>query len=98
MLVVALIMIFITVYNFFMTPDPEIEQEYINSNANHKGSFAEVFTTFFQKKQIGLILTFILVYRLGESQLIKMQSIQYNNLVSRFSKVPVKSLNWLTPI
>jgi PAT family beta-lactamase induction signal transducer AmpG len=72
MLVVALIMIFITVYNFFMTPDPEIEQEYIKSNANHKGSFAEVFTTFFQKKQIGLILTFILVYRLGESQLIKM--------------------------
>jgi PAT family beta-lactamase induction signal transducer AmpG len=72
MLVVALIMIFITVYNFFMTPDPEIEQEYIKSNANHKGSFAEVFTSFFQKKQIGLILTFILVYRLGESQLMKM--------------------------
>ena len=72
MLVVALIMIFITVYNFFMTPNPEIEQEYIKSNANHKGSFAEVFTSFFQKKQIGLILTFILVYRLGESQLMKM--------------------------
>ncbi|MFY8112198.1 MFS transporter [Flavobacterium sp.] len=74
MLVVALIMIFITVYNFFMTPDPEIEQEYIKSNANHKGSFTEVFATFFQKKQIGLILTFILVYRLGESQLMKMLS------------------------
>ncbi|VXB70821.1 AmpG permease [Flavobacterium sp. 9R] len=74
MLVVALIMIFITVYNFFMTPNPEIEQEYIKSNANHKGSFTEVFVTFFQKKQIGLILTFILVYRLGESQLMKMLS------------------------
>ncbi|MCZ8229116.1 MFS transporter [Flavobacterium sp.] len=74
MLVVALIMIFITVYNFFMTPNPEIEQEYIKSNANHKGSFTEVFATFFQKKQIGLILTFILVYRLGESQLMKMLS------------------------
>lgn len=72
MLVVALIMIFITVYNFFMTPNPEIEQEYIKSNANHKVSFTDVFATFFQKKQIGLILTFILVYRLGESQLMKM--------------------------
>lgn len=74
MLVVALIMIFITVYNFFMTPNPEVEQEYIKSNANHKVSFTEVFATFFQKKQIGLILTFILVYRLGESQLMKMLS------------------------
>lgn len=72
MLVVASIMVFITVYNFFMTPNPEVEEEYLRSNANHKASFTEVFVTFFQKKQIGLILTFILVYRLGESQLMKM--------------------------
>jgi MFS transporter, PAT family, beta-lactamase induction signal transducer AmpG len=37
-------------------------------------SFARVFYTFFKKKQIGLALGFVLMYRLGESQLVKMAS------------------------
>src|SRR5690606_20230988 len=36
--------------------------------------FMEVFITFFKKKQIGWALLFILTYRLGESQLVKMAS------------------------
>ncbi len=69
MIVVALIMAFLTVYNFFTTPKVEETKETENT---HKVSFGEVFAAFFQKKQIGIILAFILLFRLGESQLLKM--------------------------
>jgi PAT family beta-lactamase induction signal transducer AmpG len=69
MIVVALIMAFLTVYNFFTTPKVEETKE---TESTHKVSFGEVFATFFQKKQIGIILAFILLFRLGESQLLKM--------------------------
>ena len=39
--------------------------------AKEKGFF-EVFTTFFKKKGMGMALAFILFFRLGESQLVKM--------------------------
>ncbi|PWA10445.1 MFS transporter [Flavobacterium laiguense] len=69
MIVVALIMAFLTVYNFFTTPKVE---EITTAETEPKVSFGEVFATFFQKKQIGIILAFILLFRLGESQLLKM--------------------------
>ncbi|WP_264563813.1 MFS transporter [Flavobacterium sp. N3904] len=69
MIVVALIMAFLTIYNFFTTPKVEESTE---TETTHKVSFGEVFATFFQKKQIGLVLAFILLFRLGESQLLKM--------------------------
>nr|WP_315252443.1 MFS transporter [uncultured Flavobacterium sp.] len=69
MIVVALIMAFLTIYNFFTTPKVEETKE---TESTHKVSFGEVFATFFQKKQIGIILAFILLFRLGESQLLKM--------------------------
>jgi PAT family beta-lactamase induction signal transducer AmpG len=69
MIVVALIMAFLTIYNFFTTPKVE---ETTTTETEPKVSFGEVFATFFQKKQIGIILAFILLFRLGESQLLKM--------------------------
>jgi len=73
MIYVGLLMAFITVYNFIFTPKNEV-----NAVKNHKEipnqSFGTIFVSFFKKKQIGLILTFILVFRLGESQLLKMLS------------------------
>ena len=69
MIVVALIMALLTIYNFFTTPKVE---EIAEAEPTHKASFSEVFATFFQKKQIGLVLAFILLFRLGESQLLKM--------------------------
>jgi MFS family permease len=69
MIVVALIMAFLTIYNFFTTPKVE---EITTAKTETKVSFGEVFATFFQKKQIGIILAFILLFRLGESQLLKM--------------------------
>lgn len=69
MIIVGLIMVFLTIYNYFSTPKTEL---IIESGAKEEKNFATVFASFFKKKQIGLVLTFILLFRLGESQLLKM--------------------------
>ena len=73
MIFVGLLMTFITIYNFIFTPKNEINASESKDKAHHQ-SFGTIFISFFQKKQIGLILAFILVFRLGESQLLKMLS------------------------
>ena len=70
MIIVALIMAFLTIYNFFTTP--KVEETKAITETENKQSFGVVFKTFFQKKQIGIVLAFILLFRLGESQLLKM--------------------------
>lgn len=71
MIAVGLLMTLITIYNYFSTPKTE-KVIVKNSVEAQKASFASVFASFFQKKQIGLVLAFILLFRLGESQLLKM--------------------------
>jgi len=73
MIFVGLLMTFITAYNYFSTPKTEINAGEKPKSHDHQ-NFASIFITFFQKKQIGLVLSFILLFRLGESQLIKMLS------------------------
>ncbi|MCI4443392.1 MAG: MFS transporter [Lentimicrobium sp.] len=72
MVIVAFIMTVITIYNYFSTPRIETKRLEEPSESTPKISFVAVFLSFFQKKQIGLVLSFILLFRLGESQLLKM--------------------------
>jgi PAT family beta-lactamase induction signal transducer AmpG len=72
MIFVGLLMTLITVYNFFATPKNEIAASNTSQESHSKANFLTVFASFFQKKQIGLALSFILLFRLGESQLLKM--------------------------
>ncbi|WP_338408593.1 MFS transporter [uncultured Flavobacterium sp.] len=72
MVIVGFIMAVITIYNYFSTPKIETTNTEKKSQSTPKVSFGAVFSSFFQKKQIGLILSFILLFRLGESQLLKM--------------------------
>ena len=72
MIIVGLIMTLLTIYNYFATPKTEIATPLKDSKKTSNASFGAVFASFFQKKQIGLILAFILLFRLGESQLLKM--------------------------
>ena len=69
MIFVGIIMSILTVYNYFATPKAEIP---IKAGETEEKNFGKVFGSFFKKKQIGLILAFILLFRLGESQLLKM--------------------------
>ena len=65
----AFLMLALTGANFFTTPKYESESDFV---AERPGSFLQVFATFFKKKNISIALAFVLTYRLGESQLVKM--------------------------
>ncbi|WP_299799115.1 MFS transporter [uncultured Maribacter sp.] len=67
----AFLMLIMTVANFFVTPKYESES---TEEKEKPAGFLEVFATFFKKPGIGIALAFILTYRLGESQLVKMTS------------------------
>ena len=67
----ALLMFVLTLINFFATPKFE------SSEAIEKqkpAGFFEVFSSFFKKKGMGMALAFVLFFRLGESQLVKMSA------------------------
>ncbi|MDT0607022.1 MFS transporter [Croceitalea rosinachiae] len=71
MLAAGVLMLVLTISNFFATP------KYESSDAIEKQKatgFFEVFKSFFTKPNIGIALAFILFFRLGESQLVKMAS------------------------
>ncbi|WP_366183033.1 MFS transporter [Flavobacterium ovatum] len=72
MIIVGLLMAILTIYNYFSTPKTEVANTSEASYSDSKKNFFVVFASFFQKKQIGIILAFILLFRLGESQLLKM--------------------------
>jgi PAT family beta-lactamase induction signal transducer AmpG len=70
MIIVAGLMLVLTLINWITTPN--IKEERITKE--EQPSFGKVFATFFTKNNIGLSLSFVLLYRLGESQLVKMAS------------------------
>ncbi|WP_088342100.1 MFS transporter [Robiginitalea sediminis] len=61
------LMLLLTVGNYFATPPYEEE-----GKSEKPAGFLDVFRSFFAKPNIGWALAFILTYRLGESQLVKM--------------------------
>lgn len=69
MICTALLMLILTVANFFTTPKFESSDAIALQKPE---SFFQVFSSFFRKPHIGMALAFILTYRLGESQLVKM--------------------------
>jgi len=73
--VAALFFIF-TFYHKNILPFPLTDENRIKRNFSEvTKSFADTFISFFKKKQIILIIFFILLYRLGEGQLAKMTSL-----------------------
>lgn len=71
MICAALLMLILTISNFFVTP--KFESSEAITLEKPKG-FLEVFVSFFNKPGMGMALAFILFFRLGESQLVKMAS------------------------
>lgn len=71
MICAALLMLILTISNFFVTP--KFESSEAITLEKPKG-FLEVFVSFFNKPGMGIALAFILFFRLGESQLVKMAS------------------------
>ncbi|QBA64554.1 MFS transporter [Muriicola soli] len=71
MIAAAGLMLLFTVSNAIFCPKFESSKAIVLDKPN---SFLEVFTSFFKKPGIGMALAFILFFRLGESQLVKMAS------------------------
>ncbi len=62
------------VYHKFMLPVPAIDSVRAHRNNADSVSFAEVIRAYFSQDKIGIILAFILFYRLGEAMLLKLVS------------------------
>ncbi|MEX0315091.1 MAG: MFS transporter [Allomuricauda sp.] len=71
MICAAVLMLILTISNFFTAPKFELSS---GITREKPAGFLDVFISFFKKKQIWVALAFILTYRLGESQLVKMAS------------------------
>ena len=71
--ILAVIYALFALYHTFALPKPIFDkQQKFSSDKNIFTGFAETFKTFFVKKDIWLILFFLLTYRLGESQLVRL--------------------------
>ncbi len=68
--VLAALMIVSFVYHRFVLPYPETDKAAASGNFGKE--FLRTFVLFFKKKNIGVILGFLLLYRLGEAQLVKL--------------------------
>ncbi|HTX22241.1 MAG TPA: MFS transporter [Candidatus Aquilonibacter sp.] len=58
-------------YHRFVLPRPPLDRPKISPAENFTDEFWKTFVAFFQKPKIILLLLFLLLYRLGEAQLIK---------------------------
>ena len=73
--VLAGVFILIMIYHRYILPRPDSDTSSSKTNASEIfHEFGITFESFFQKKEILIALTFMLVYRLGESMLVKIAS------------------------
>lgn len=71
-IILACMFILFSFYHRFILPYPASDQN--RTSENLFKAFFKTFTSFFKKKEIWVILSFLMFYRLGESQLVKMAS------------------------
>ncbi len=71
LMIVAGGMFLLTIYNFIAVPKVESAQP---KSKIPTAGFFDIFVSFFKKKGIGLAIAYVLLYRLGESQLVKLAS------------------------
>ena len=72
--ILTILFIVFFIYHKFLLPFPSSDVSARKEGTNVFAEFFRTFALFFKKKNIGLIIGFLLVYRLGESQLVKLAS------------------------
>ncbi len=76
-IILAGLFILFFIYHKIILPYPKTDVPSTNNQGDRSGFWKEFFSTFasfFKKKEIGVMLAFLLLYRLGESQLVKLAS------------------------
>jgi len=71
-LVLAGLFLAFFIYHRFILPYPVIDRPAGAGTGEIMREFAATFTSFFRKPAVGLMLTFLLLYRLAEAQLVKL--------------------------
>jgi MFS transporter, PAT family, beta-lactamase induction signal transducer AmpG len=66
--------VFFFLYHRVMLPRPDSDKPVVQGDQSIFAEFFRTFALFFQKKQIGVVLLFLLFYRFGEAQLVKLAS------------------------
>ncbi len=61
-------------YHYAVLPYPAADQRRSMTDAVQRSTFKEVFTAYFTQQKIGVLVAFILFYRLGEAMLLKLVS------------------------
>ncbi|HTG02237.1 MAG TPA: MFS transporter [Nitrospirota bacterium] len=61
-----------TLYHRILLPHPEADGRRREGNRPGEGAFTDVVRTYFRQEKIGVVLAFILLYRLGEAMLLKL--------------------------
>ncbi len=71
-LIITVLFLAFFVYHKFILPYPKVDVSAVKDKSkNFLKDFIETFVNFLTKKDIGLILAFLLIYRFGEAQLVK---------------------------
>ena len=74
-IIIAILFILFFIYHFFVLPKPAADINHRIKSLNQViADFSETFISFFKKDGIVLSLSFILIFRLGEAQLVKLAS------------------------
>ena len=61
-------------YHYFVLPHPQSDERRTASDQAGRSSFKDVFTAYFRQEKAGVLIAFILLYRLGEAMLLKLVS------------------------
>ncbi|BBE19548.1 AmpG permease [Aquipluma nitroreducens] len=72
--ILAVMFVIFSFYHRFILPHPKSDQQVISQGENLFSEFFKTFGSFFKRKDIGVIIAFLMLYRVGEAQLIKMAS------------------------
>lgn len=72
--ILAVLFVVFALYHKFILPLPKTDKETANREENLFTEFLDTILSFFRRKNIGVIIAFLMFYRFGEAQLIKMAS------------------------
>jgi len=72
--ILAALFVVFALYHKFILPHPKADQDSGTESQNLFKDFFKTFGSFFKRKDIGVIIAFLMLYRVGEAQLIKMAS------------------------
>ena len=72
--ILAALFVVFALYHKFILPHPPTDQKAVSHGQNLFKEFFNTFGSFFRRKDIGVIIAFLMFYRFGEAQLIKMAS------------------------